>query len=130
MENMPTKKICIIEDEQDLLEMYSRAFRQEGFSVFTAENGEKGMSLIREIRPDAVVLDLQMPVKNGFEVLEEMRADEALVTIPVVILSNIDSERAFSEAERSQSCYYLLKVMTTPQKAVDVVIEALHEKEN
>ncbi len=130
MENGKQRKVCIIDDDPDLRDIYGRVFRREGFEVLVAENGEVGLKCVRESRPDAIILDLQMPIKGGFEVLRELRMDAALAAIPVVILSNVDDEKAFSEAEGSQSCYYLLKVMTPPQKAVDIVLEALRDKKD
>lgn len=119
------KKICIIEDDANLREIYRKTFEQEGFEVVAAGDGEEGLKKIREQVPDAITLDLQMPVKDGFEVLKELSADSRLAGIPVVVLSNVDDERAFRAAEESKSCFYLIKVMTTPQKLVDIVCEAL-----
>lgn len=124
------KKIVIIDDEPDLREIYGMGFKSEGFDVFTAENGEIGLSLIREEHPDAILLDLDMPVMNGFEVLKALKEDVALVGIPVVVLSNIDDEKAFRAAEELHTSYYLLKVMTTPQKATDLVYEILKKRES
>ena len=130
METETAKKrtVCIIDDEADLREIYGTGFKREGFVVLTAENGEEGLAVIRREHPDAIILDLQMPVMDGFAVLKALKADPVLSDIPVVILSNVDDEKTFHEAEGSQSCYYLLKVLTTPQKAVDIVCEALREK--
>lgn len=122
------KKICIIEDDADLREIYSRSFKQEGFDVVTAGDGEEGLRVIREHLPDVITLDLEMPVKDGFAVLKELAADPKLASIPVVVLSNVDDERAFRAAEESKSCFYLIKVMNPPRKVVDVVFEALRSE--
>ena len=79
------KKVCIVDDDSDLREIYLMKFNQEGFDVSVAVNGEEGMRLIREKKPDIILLDLQMPVKNGVEVLTELNADEELSRIPVII---------------------------------------------
>ena len=130
MENGTTRKrkVCIIDDDASFQEIYGLVFKREGFEVLSAADGEEGLKVIREQRPDAIILDLQMPVKDGFQVLKEMKTDQELSKIPVIILSNVDNEEAFRKAEGSQSCYYLLKVMTTPQKAVDIICEALQNK--
>lgn len=119
------KKVCIIDDDADLREIYLMKFNQEGFDVSLAVNGEEGMKSIREKTPDIILLDLQMPVKNGIEVLQELQADEKLAKIPVIVLTNIDNEDAFREVGEYETRFYLIKSLTTPQKAVDYVREVL-----
>lgn len=124
------KKICIIEDDADLRDIYSKTFQQEGFEVVTAKDGEEGLQKIREYQPDAITLDLQMPIKDGFAVLKALRSDVRFSQIPVIVLSNVDDEQAFRAAEESKSCFYLIKVMTSPQKMVDLVCEALQSRKS
>lgn len=119
------KKICIIDDDADLREIYLMKFNQEGFDVSLATNGEEGMKSIREKSPDIILLDLQMPVKNGVEVLQELQEDTELSKIPVIVLTNIDNEDAFREVGEYETRFYLIKSLTTPQQAVDYVREVL-----
>ncbi|MBP9728508.1 MAG: response regulator [Candidatus Moranbacteria bacterium] len=119
------KKVCIIDDDADLREIYLMKFNQEGFDVSLAINGEEGLKSIREKTPDIILLDLQMPVKNGIEVLQELQADKELAKIPVIILTNIDNEDAFREVGEYETRFYLIKSLTTPQQAVDYVREVL-----
>ena len=119
------KKVCIIDDDEDLREIYLMKFNQEGFDVLLAVNGEEGMKIIREKKPDIILLDLQMPVKSGVEVLQELRADQELAKIPVIVLTNIDNEDAFKKIGEYETRFYLIKSLTTPQKAVDYVREVL-----
>ncbi len=119
------KKVCIVDDDSDLREIYLMKFNQEGFDVSVAVNGEEGMRLIREKKPDIILLDLQMPVKNGVEVLTELNADEELSRIPVIVLTNIDNEDSFKQVGKFETRFYLIKSLTTPQKAVDYVREVL-----
>lgn len=119
------KKVCIIDDDPDLREIYLTKFNQEGFDVSLAVDGEEGLRIIREKHPDIILLDLQMPVKNGIEVLQELDKDEAFSKIPVIVLTNIDNEEAFKEVGKFETRFYLIKSLTTPQKAVDYVKEVL-----
>lgn len=119
------KKVCIIDDDPDLREIYLTKFNQEGFDVSLAVDGEEGLQIIREKHPDIILLDLQMPVKNGIEVLQELDKDEAFSKIPVIVLTNIDNEEAFKEVGKFETRFYLIKSLTTPQKAVDYVKEVL-----
>ncbi|MBI2439556.1 MAG: response regulator [Candidatus Moranbacteria bacterium] len=120
------KKVCVIDDDDNIREIYIMKFNLEGFDVSAAKNGEEGLKVIREKKPDIILLDLQMPVKDGMEVLEELKNDEALSRIPVIILSNVDSEEAFHEVGKFETRFYLIKSLTDPQKAVDYVREVLH----
>lgn len=119
------KKVCIIDDDADLREIYLMKFNQEGFDVSLATDGAEGMKIIREKKPDIILLDLQMPVKNGVEVLQELQADEELAQIPVIVLTNIDNEDSFKKIGEYETRFYLIKSLTTPQKAVDYVREVL-----
>jgi len=119
------KKVCIIDDDANIREIYLTKFSQEGFDVSLAADGEEGVRVVREQRPDIILLDLQMPIKNGVEVLEELHKDEELAKIPVIILTNIDHEEAFREVGKFETRFYLIKSLTSPQKAVDYVREVL-----
>ncbi|MBP7060418.1 MAG: response regulator [Candidatus Moranbacteria bacterium] len=122
---MRKKRVCIIDDDANVREIYLTKFNKEGFDVTLAVNGEEGLRVIREKKPDILLLDLQMPVKNGIEVLQELDTDKALSRIPVIVLTNIDNEEAFKEVGKFETRFYLIKSLTTPQKAVDYVNEVL-----
>jgi CheY-like chemotaxis protein len=119
--------VCIIDDDLSIQEIYRIKFEQEGFEVIAAMDGEAGIALVRDKHPDIIFLDIQMPVKNGLEVLEVMKADPEISRIPVVILSNQDDQAWFKRiGELNATKFYLVKALTTPQKAVDIVREVLH----
>ncbi len=121
----PKKKVCIIDDDENVREIYLMKFNSEGFDVSLAVDGEAGMRVIRAEHPDIILLDLQMPVKGGVEVLDELAADAELKKIPVIILSNLDNEDAYKTVGQYETRFYLIKSLTTPQKAVDYVREVL-----
>ena len=123
--NWKKRKVCIIDDDANLREIYLMKFNQEGFDVTLATNGEEGMQAIRKNHPDIILLDLQMPVKSGVEVLQELQSDPELSNIPVIVLTNIDNEDAFQAVGQFETRFYLIKSLTTPQKAVDYVREVL-----
>lgn len=119
--------VCIVDDDVNIQEIYRIKFESEGFETLAALNGEDGLVLIRSRHPDIILLDLQMPVKDGVEVLEALKGDPALSRIPVVVLSNQDNQESFKRiGELDATRFYLVKSLTTPQKAVDVVREVLH----
>ncbi len=128
MTNVLEKQIvCIVDDDVNIQEIYRIKFESEGFETIAAMNGEDGLALIKSRHPDVVLLDLQMPVKDGIEVLEALKSDPSLSRIPVVVLSNQDNQESFKRiGELDATRFYLIKSLTTPQKAVDVVREVLH----
>lgn len=120
------KKVCIIDDADSIRDIYSIKFSQEGFDVVSACNGEEGLAIMRKEKPDVILLDMQMPVKNGLDVLNEMESDEAIANIPVIILSNVDDEKSVMKAGDLETRFYLIKALNSPQKVVDIVREVLH----
>jgi len=67
------KKIALIEDEEFLLEAIQDKLRREKFIVFSARNGKDGMEMIKKEKPDLILLDLIMPIKSGFDFLEDLK---------------------------------------------------------
>ncbi|MBL7141864.1 response regulator [Patescibacteria group bacterium] len=102
-------KIALIEDDKFLLGAMNDKLLREGFSVFTAVNGEGAMELIKKEKPDLILLDLIMPVKSGFEVLEDLKNDNELKNIPVIILSNLGQESDIEKGKELGAVDYLIK---------------------
>ncbi|MBA3065520.1 response regulator transcription factor [bacterium] len=82
-----SEKILIVDDEKDFRELISEILKGAGYEVAMAVDGGDALQKLREFAPDAVVLDVNMPVKNGFEVCREIRADPLYGKIPVVFLT-------------------------------------------
>ena len=80
-------KILIADDIQDNLSLLSRYLVNEGYGFITANNGVKALEITRSEMPDLILLDINMPEKDGFEVLKEIRLDPAIEHIPVIILT-------------------------------------------
>lgn len=84
---MKGKKILLIDDEQDILEILSYNLEKEGYQVFTANNGNEGIVKAKEIIPDLILLDVMMPEKDGIETCQEMRLIKELQKTLIVFLS-------------------------------------------
>ncbi|MCL4302494.1 MAG: response regulator [Anaerolineae bacterium] len=85
---MTTKKhILCIEDEAEMIELMRLVLEREGHEVMGAVGGEQGLKLMREKKPDLILLDLMMPGIDGWEVYRQMRADKELTDIPVIIVT-------------------------------------------
>ncbi len=85
------KKIVFVEDEMRLQEALSSKLKSDGYEVFSALDGESGLKIIEEKKPDLILLDLILPKKDGFKVLESLKTKPELSAIPVIVLSNLES---------------------------------------
>ncbi len=83
----PKKRVIIIDDDAEVRRMASRVLELEGFAVLQADKGDEGLRLMRERTCDLVLLDLWMPGRDGWSVLEEMKAAPKLSRIPVVMFT-------------------------------------------
>lgn len=115
--------VCLIEDELAVQEIYTIGLIAENFKVISAPDGMKGLALIRSEHPDVILLDLQMPVMDGFEVLRALAEDKAISKIPVIILSNTDNEEAFRKAGNFNVKFFFVKSLTTPRKVGGAIRE-------
>jgi DNA-binding response OmpR family regulator len=79
--------VLVADDDDDILLLVTTRLRRDGFEVIFARNGEEALTLARERRPDVAVLDLGMPKLDGLEVLEQMRADDTLKGVRVLLLT-------------------------------------------
>lgn len=83
------KKILLIDDDVNLVAALKMAFESEGFTVHNAYNGEDGIMLAREVRPDAIVLDVMMDGKHGFNVCKELKSGADTRDIGILIFSGM-----------------------------------------
>ena len=85
------KRILVVDDDPDFCSIVQGQLEKEGFDVELAYNGVEGLEKIRSNPPDAIVLDVMMPEKDGYEVCKELKADEKTAGIPVVLLTAVAS---------------------------------------
>jgi DNA-binding response OmpR family regulator len=114
------KKILIVEDDAILLSTLAENLAREGFEIIKAEDGEKGLALALEARPDLILLDLLLPKMDGFTLLKKMREGEWGRRVPVIILTNLSSTENISKALEAMDGLgeYLIK---TDWKIEDVI---------
>ncbi len=85
--NMAAWKVLLVDDEPDNVEVMTETLEYNGIDVRTAANGQLGLQLLRSFLPDLMLLDLSMPVMDGWQALKVIKADPALARIPVVAIS-------------------------------------------
>ena len=126
--NSAKKVVLIIEDDALLLKFYERAFNVHGLDVLLADDGEKGLKIIKERKPDFVILDILMPNIDGIEVLKKIREDKGSKDLPVMIVTNYDTPEYHKSAEELGVFDYILKVGIDPLELVKRVKSFLDEK--
>lgn len=115
------KKILIIEDEKVQMDMYRTRFEKAGFKVITARNGKPGLELAKRQRPDLILLDIVMPLVNGFRVLEKLKKDTQVKDIPIVILSNLSQKEEIEKGLKLGAEEYIVKTSLTPSQIVEKI---------
>jgi len=115
------KKIIIIEDEAVLLELLKEKLIQDGYQVITAMDGQEGLDKIKEETPDLILLDIVMPKKGGFEVMEELNQDDKLKNIPVIIISNSGQPVELSRIKKLGAVDWLIKTDFNPQEVASKI---------
>ncbi|KPJ54720.1 hypothetical protein AMJ47_03755 [Parcubacteria bacterium DG_72] len=115
------KKILIIEDDKLLASLLKKKLKKEGYEVLVTFQGDKGLSKAKEIMPDLILLDIIMPVMNGFEVMEKIQKDQDLAKIPIIIVSNSGQPVEIGRAQELGARDWLIKAEFDPQEVVDKV---------
>ena len=108
---MNRKKILLIDDEQDILEIISYNLEKEGYQVFTASNGNEGIVKAKEILPDLILLDVMMPEKDGIETCQELRKLKELQKTLIVFLSARSEEFSQLAGYQAGANDYIVKLI-------------------
>lgn len=121
------KKILFVEDESALQKTFGDILKREGYGVVSALDGETGLKLAKEEKPDLILLDLILPKMDGIEVLEKLKADEGTKDIPVIILTNVGRMDEIGRALELGAKTYLVKADYTLEEVVEKVKKALEK---
>ena len=121
-------RVVIVEDDHILSKYLAARFKQDGgFTVMTAGDGEEGEALIRKELPDIVLLDIIMPKRTGFEVLESIKKTPETKQIPVLVLSNLGQEADIARAKELGAADYVVKVDFGVKEIVEKVKKFLNK---
>jgi two-component system alkaline phosphatase synthesis response regulator PhoP len=85
------KRILVVDDEPDFASIVQGNLEKEGFKVEVAYNGNEGLTKVKASPPDAIVLDVMMPEKDGYEMCADLKADPAYADIPILMLTAVAS---------------------------------------
>ena len=118
---MNSRRAVIIDDDKFISHAYTDGLQRAGFRIETAFNGEEGLKKAKELKPDIILLDIILPQKDGFVVLKEIKADEKLKNIPVLIISNLSQEGDIKVAKKLGAADYLVKSNYSMDKVVEKI---------
>lgn len=125
---MTTKqKIAIIEDDSTLVRSLSQMFEEKGFEIYSSVDGETGLRIVEEKKPDLVVLDIILPRKSGFEVMEALAANPELSHIPVVVLTNLESTHDVNRMIELGAKAFLVKTNYSLEEVANKIKEILNK---
>ena len=114
--------VFIVEDDISIVQAYVAKFKREKISVKIAEDGDKALKMLgSDPLPAVILLDLMLPKKNGFEVLEIMKKDERLKKIPVLIFTNLGQDVDKKRGKELGVTGYLVKANTKIDDVVNIV---------
>lgn len=118
------KKILVIEDDFVIRTAMSKRLSIDGFQVIEAEDGAQGLIRFNSENPDLILLDLIMPIKNGFEVLEEIKGRQKS-KIPILVISNSDEAQKAKTAMKLGAAGYFVKAKTPLTDLVNKIDQLL-----
>lgn len=121
-------KILIAEDERDIRDLITFTLRFAGHDVVTAVNGEEAVNLVRETRPDLILMDVRMPKMTGYEACKVLKGDVSTESIPVVFLSAKGQEAEVQTGLEAGAVEYILKPFSPDQLAerVQAILKKYH----
>lgn len=122
MNEQKKKKILIVDDDKFLLDMYTLKFTESGFDAVAAFGSVEALDKLKEgINPDAMLLDVVMPVMDGFELLAQIKKEDIAPHTKVVILSNLGQQSDIDKGQELGAAGYIVKASATPSEVVSQV---------
>ncbi|MDZ7744159.1 MAG: response regulator [Candidatus Saccharibacteria bacterium] len=114
-------KILVVEDDKFLTSAYRAKLTKAGFETDTASDGEEAIEKLKTSVPDIMLLDLVMPRKDGFAVLKEVRGQDNLKDLPIIVTSNLGQKEDMDKAKSLGATDYIIKSDMTMESLVDKV---------
>lgn len=115
------QSVLIVDDDLTLREMYEEYLKASGFKVLSAQDGEEGLKMAKESKPNAILLDLMMPKMNGIEVLRRLKADIETKDIPVIVFTALIQDLEKQESFAAGASDYVVKTEVTPKAILDKI---------
>jgi len=119
------KKILLVEDEPMLSNLLKQRLEQEGIVVTAVPDGAEALRILKQEKPDLILLDIILPKMSGFEVMEEMKGDPTIQAAPVVVVSNLGQVSDVERAQKFGAVGYFVKAQLSIEDLVSKVKEFL-----
>lgn len=121
------EKILIVDDTEFYQKAYQSKLLSSGYLARVANNGVEALKALTLEKPDLILLDLMMPVMDGFKVLQAVRANPDLKAVPVIVFSAKGASDEIAKAYEAGANDFLIKATTTPNKVVEKIKEILRK---
>ena len=121
-------KVLLIDDDPFILEMYVLKLREAGFEVETASSSREGLEKIKTFEPDLLLLDIVMPVMDGFDTLQEIKKSPPAHPMKIILLSNLGQKEDVERGLALGADDYLVKANFTPGEVVQKIPAILSKK--
>lgn len=121
-------KILLVEDSKVVQQMYRNKLIFEQFNVLTADNGMEAIKILSQEKPDLILLDLMMPIMDGYKVLQVVKTDPRLANIPVLVFSAKGQSEEVEKALNLGAAGYIVKATTKPNEVVEQIRKVLSQK--
>jgi len=121
------KKILFVEDEVALQKAFGTILKDKGYDVVSALDGETGLKLAKEEKPNLILLDLILPKIHGFEVLKKLKEEKETQEIPVIVLTNLEDMENVGKALELGAMAYLIKAQYGLEEVLEKIKKALGE---
>jgi CheY-like chemotaxis protein len=115
------KRILIVEDEEIMIDLLQRKLKAHGYEVLLARDGEEGLKLAKQEKPDLIIMDLVMPKMDGFMAMAEIQKDENLRKIPLIVVSNSGQPVELNRVKDLGAKDWLIKTEFNPQELVEKI---------
>lgn len=124
--------ILLIEDDPFLIDIYTTKFKEAGFEVETITDGESALKTLKErnavkqvLWPDIVLLDIVLPQSDGWEILDQIKKDDKLKNLKIVLLSNLGQKTEVEKGLAMGAVKYLIKAHYTPSQIIEEIKKIL-----
>jgi len=126
---MDEKMILVVEDDLSIADLYRAELSGHGYKVLSANTGGEGLIVAKKEKPNLILVDLMLPVMDGFSFIRELRDIPGIGETPVIIMTNLETSDFFlAEAQSLGVSKYLIKYKTSVKELLKMVAEALGEK--
>lgn len=121
------EKVLIVDDTEFYQKAYQNKLLSAGYLTRIANNGVEALKALTIEKPDLILLDLMMPIMDGFKVLQAVRANPDLQSVPVIVFSAKGASDEISKAFEAGANDFLVKATTTPNKVIEKIKETLQK---